>query len=99
MKKIVTVALVALGFTSGAMPAQADEGGWQTWGWGQGSGAGMMGQGGMGRMGIIDANDDSVIGADEAASQVAAVFATMDANIACSQQTMAAGPLRADQFS
>jgi hypothetical protein len=80
MKKFAIVAMVAFGFAGSAMPAQADDEGWQMWGWGKGSGSSMMGQGRMGRMGIIDSNDDSVISADEAASQVETAFAAMDAD-------------------
>lgn len=83
MKKFTTVALFALGLTISALPAQAedDDWGWQMWGWGKGSGSGMMlGHGMMGLMAAIDANNDGVIGDDEAATQVGYVFAAMDSD-------------------
>ncbi|NJM31299.1 MAG: hypothetical protein HC855_15520 [Rhizobiales bacterium] len=66
-------------------PAQADDDdgwSWQMWGWHRGGDMPMMGRGTMmgGRFGVIDANDDGVISADEAASQREAVFAAMDSD-------------------
>jgi hypothetical protein len=85
MKKIANVVLLTLGLAISAMPANAgnyernDDWGWQLWGWGNGPDTGMMmGQGMKGRMGTIDSNNDGVIGDDEAAAHVEAVFVEMD---------------------
>lgn len=81
-------ALLVLALGAASFPALADDDGsgdwgWQMWGWGNGPGGGqgmMMGQGFMGRMAAIDTNNDGVIGDDEAAAQVEAVYAAMDAD-------------------
>jgi hypothetical protein len=79
---LASVAIMLLG--SAVIPAHAQDDsdwGWHMWGWGRGPGM-MMGEGPgfMGRMAVIDGNGDGVISDDEAAAQVAAVFAAMDAD-------------------
>lgn len=82
-RSLIVAGMMLTALSSGAAAADDDaDWGWQVWGWGRGPGAGMMmGQGGggfMGRMGAIDTNHDGVIGDDEAAAQVEAVFLAMD---------------------
>jgi EF hand len=77
--KAVTIVVFTLGISITPALAQTDDWGWHMWGWGRGPGS-MMGGGMMGRMGTIDTNNDGLIGDDEAAAQVEAVYATMDAD-------------------
>lgn len=83
---MITAAIIAMMLGVATTSARADEEGdwgWHMWGWGNGPGSHqgmMMGQGFMGRMGAIDTNNDGVIGDDEAAAQVEAVYAAMDAD-------------------
>jgi Ca2+-binding EF-hand superfamily protein len=75
------VALIALQ-TGSALADDDDSWGWHMWGWQRGSDMPMMGRNMMmgGRFGVIDANNDGVISADEGASQREAVFAAMDSD-------------------
>ena len=87
MRKVTAVTLFALALGIAATPARADndDWGWHMWGWRNGVGSGsapkwMRGGDITGRMRPIDLNNDGVIGDDEAAAQVEAVFAVMDAD-------------------
>lgn len=77
-RKLTAVLLTSLALGAATLPAAADDNrGWWGW-WGHGQ---MMGQGGgmmMGRFGVMDTNDDGVIGDDEAAAQVELVYTAMD---------------------
>lgn len=74
MKTLLSMTVLAVGLLSTTAFAQED-GSWRQWGWRHGAGPGMM----M-RMGAIDTNDDGIISDDEAADQVEAVYAAMDAD-------------------
>lgn len=87
MKIVKFTAMAAIAAMMAAGPASAEDNdwSWQMWGQGRGPGSGwmtggMMGPGMMNRFGVIDSNDDGIISADEAASQVQTVFAAMDAD-------------------
>lgn len=84
MKRILTIgtaALLASTMLAGAALAQPR--GFGTgfgYGMGTGYGMGMMGQPGRGRSMMMDANDDGVVSAEEAASAADEVFTAMDAD-------------------
>lgn len=84
MRRIVTFGSVVL-LTSMMLGSVAIA---QTWGFGMGFGygmgngygPGMMGQLGRGRSMMMDANDDGIVSAEEAASAADEVFTAMDAD-------------------
>lgn len=84
MKRILTIGTAALlASTMLAGVALAQPRGFGTgfgYGMGTGYGMGMMGQPGRGRSMMMDANDDGVVSAEEAASAADEVFTAMDAD-------------------
>lgn len=84
MKRILTIGTaVLLASTMLAGVALAQPRGFGTgfgYGMGTGYGMGMMGQPGRGRSMMMDANDDGVVSAEEAASAADEIFTAMDAD-------------------
>lgn len=84
MKRILTVGTVLLlastMLTSVALAQPLGFGAGFGYGMGPGYGSGMMGQPGRGRSMMMDANDDGMVSAEEAASAADEVFTAMDAD-------------------